>query len=299
MPPVQASLPGLRPYPSLDQISFLPHMAYTYAAGAASYAEMQQRRKYQRKPGFQSELLDGPADYLSSLDDMADPEACLSRKKIKKTESGMYACDLCDKTFQKSSSLLRHKYEHTGKRPHQCQICKKAFKHKHHLIEHSRLHSGEKPYQCDKCGKRFSQSGSYSQHMNHRYSYCKREAEEREAAEREAREKGHLEPTELLLNRAYLQGIAPPGYPEHTPEPILRDGLNGSIRERLKEVEGAFVKMGRRDEEFEEEEEESENKSMDTDGDTMRDEEENGEHSMDESSVDGKTESKWDPEDAV
>ncbi len=152
-----------------------------------------------------------------------------------------------------------------GKRPHQCQICKKAFKHKHHLIEHSRLHSGEKPYQCDKCGKRFSHSGSYSQHMNHRYSYCKREAEEREAAEREAREKGHLEPTELLLNRAYLQGIAPSGYPEHQErEPILRDGLNGSIRERLKEVEGAFVKMGRRDEEFEEEEEESENKSRDT-----------------------------------
>ncbi|XP_051562879.1 zinc finger E-box-binding homeobox 2b isoform X2 [Myxocyprinus asiaticus] len=300
MPPVQASLPGLRPYPSLDQLSFLPHMAYTYAAGAASFAEMQHRRKYQRKPGFQSELLDGPTDYLSSLDDMADPEACLSRKKIKKTESGMYACDLCDKTFQKSSSLLRHKYEHTGKRPHQCQICKKAFKHKHHLIEHSRLHSGEKPYQCDKCGKRFSHSGSYSQHMNHRYSYCKREAEEREAAEREAREKGHLEPTELLLNRAYMQGISPPGYMEHQErEPILRDGLNGSIREHFKEVEGTFVKIGRRDEEFEEEEEESENKSMDTDGDTMRDEEENGEHSMDESSMDGKTESKSDHEDGV
>lgn len=53
MPPVQASLPGLRPYPTLDQMGFLPHMAYTYAAGAASFAEMQQRRKYQRKPGFQ------------------------------------------------------------------------------------------------------------------------------------------------------------------------------------------------------------------------------------------------------
>uniref|UniRef100_A0A8D0GS07 C2H2-type domain-containing protein n=1 Tax=Sphenodon punctatus TaxID=8508 RepID=A0A8D0GS07_SPHPU len=44
---------------------------------------------------------------------MTDSDSCLSRKKIKKTDSGMYACDLCDKTFQKSSSLLRHKYEHT------------------------------------------------------------------------------------------------------------------------------------------------------------------------------------------
>nr|XP_032831255.1 uncharacterized protein LOC116954665 [Petromyzon marinus] len=90
-------------------------------------------------------------------------------------EAHGFPCDLCDKTFQKSSSLLRHKYEHTGKRPHECQVCAKAFKHKHHLIEHSRLHSGEKPYRCDRCGKRFSHSGSYSQHMNHRYSYCNRD----------------------------------------------------------------------------------------------------------------------------
>ncbi|XP_030628349.1 zinc finger E-box-binding homeobox 2b isoform X1 [Chanos chanos] len=300
MPPVQASIPGLRPYPGLDQMGFLPHMAYTYATGAATFAEMQQRRKYQRKQGFQGELLEVTPEYMSGLDDMTDSDPCLSRKKIKKTESGMYACDLCDKTFQKSSSLLRHKYEHTGKRPHQCQICKKAFKHKHHLIEHSRLHSGEKPYQCDKCGKRFSHSGSYSQHMNHRYSYCKREAEEREAAEREAREKGHLEPTELLMNRAYLQGINTAGYgdPEER-EGLLRNGINGGIRERQKEVDGTYTKLGRREEDFEEEEEESENKSMDTDPDTLRDEEENGEHSMDDSSVDGKTETKSDHEDNI
>ncbi|XP_026875102.2 zinc finger E-box-binding homeobox 2b isoform X2 [Electrophorus electricus] len=309
MPPVQASLPGLRPYPTLDQMSFLPHMAYTYTTGAASFAELQQRRKYQRKPGFQGELLDGTAGYLSGLDDMTDSDACLTRKKIKKTESGMYACDLCDKTFQKSSSLLRHKYEHTGKRPHQCQICKKAFKHKHHLIEHSRLHSGEKPYQCDKCGKRFSHSGSYSQHMNHRYSYCKREAEEREAAEREARDKGHLEPTELLMKRAYLQGLTPPPvYPERPErDAILRDGVvvdrvgggaRSGARARPEEAEGPYGKErgGRREEEFEEFEEESENKSVDTDLDTARDEE-NGEHSMDDSSLDGKTETKSDHED--
>uniref|UniRef100_A0A3B3ZMM4 Zinc finger E-box binding homeobox 1a n=1 Tax=Periophthalmus magnuspinnatus TaxID=409849 RepID=A0A3B3ZMM4_9GOBI len=95
-------------------------------------------------------------------------------KKRKMGDQGVFPCDLCNKVFQKASSLLRHKYEHTGKRPHECTVCKKAFKHKHHLIEHARLHTGIKPYECDKCGKRFSHSGSYSQHMNHRYSYCKR-----------------------------------------------------------------------------------------------------------------------------
>ncbi|CAK9303358.1 unnamed protein product [Gordionus sp. m RMFG-2023] len=89
------------------------------------------------------------------------------------TANGCYSCDQCDKAFSKQSSLARHKYEHSGTRPYACTICYKAFKHKHHLTEHNRLHSGEKPYQCSKCLKRFSHSGSYSQHMNHRYNYCK------------------------------------------------------------------------------------------------------------------------------
>ncbi|CAF1370374.1 unnamed protein product [Adineta steineri] len=81
-------------------------------------------------------------------------------------------CNICDKSFNKQSSLARHKYEHSGVRPFICDICKKAFKHKHHLAEHRRLHTGEKPFQCSKCFKRFSHSGSFSQHMNHRYKYC-------------------------------------------------------------------------------------------------------------------------------
>jgi uncharacterized Zn-finger protein len=87
--------------------------------------------------------------------------------------TNMYACDQCDKMFSKQSSLARHKYEHSGIRPFVCDTCNKAFKHKHHLAEHKRLHTGEKPFECGKCGKRFSHSGSYSQHMNHRYKYCR------------------------------------------------------------------------------------------------------------------------------
>ncbi|KAM4044783.1 zinc finger E-box-binding homeobox protein zag-1-like [Anomaloglossus baeobatrachus] len=134
--------------------------------------------------------------------------ACVPRKKTIKAENGLYACDQCNKSFQKSSSLLRHKYEHTGNRPHQCEICNKAFKHKHHLIEHVRLHSGEKPYRCDKCGKRFSHSGSFSQHMNHRYSYCHRDTtylpENGEMAWGNASDRSEnykaLHPTEELMN---------------------------------------------------------------------------------------------------
>ncbi|CAI5657011.1 unnamed protein product [Oreochromis niloticus] len=286
MTPAQATIPGLRPYPGLDPMSFLPHMAYTYATGATTFAEMQQRRKYQRKPGFQGELLDGTADYLSGLDDLTDSDSLLSRKKIKKTES--------------------------GKRPHQCQICKKAFKHKHHLIEHSRLHSGEKPYQCDKCGKRFSHSGSYSQHMNHRYSYCKREAEEREAAEREARDKGGgggvavagLEPTELLM-RGYLQGLGPLGYSD--PEDQREDGGGAMLRvsgeggggREEREMDGKMYEevTERQEGSFRKGQEEQEGDSR-SQMDLMGDDEGKGSPlPMDESSREGKTDGRSDQED--
>ncbi|XP_074508372.1 zinc finger E-box-binding homeobox 1-like isoform X2 [Sebastes fasciatus] len=148
----------------------IPQLTYTYAttAGNATGA------KTVVLNGHKEKKLDSSSDGVSTVEEQNDSDPATLMKK-RRLENGVYPCDLCSKVFQKGSSLLRHKYEHTGKRPHECNICKKAFKHKHHLIEHSRLHSGEKPYQCDKCGKRFSHSGSYSQHMNHRYSYCKKD----------------------------------------------------------------------------------------------------------------------------
>ncbi|XP_066089222.1 zinc finger E-box-binding homeobox 1 isoform X4 [Saccopteryx bilineata] len=180
----QNSVPCLRALAANKQAILIPQVAYTYSA-TVSPAVQEAPLKVIQSNGNQDERQDTSSEGVSNVEDQNDSDSTPPKKKMRKTENGMYACDLCDKIFQKSSSLLRHKYEHTGKRPHECGICKKAFKHKHHLIEHMRLHSGEKPYQCDKCGKRFSHSGSYSQHMNHRYSYCKREAEERDSAELE------------------------------------------------------------------------------------------------------------------
>ncbi|XP_035800069.2 zinc finger E-box-binding homeobox 1-like isoform X2 [Amphiprion ocellaris] len=148
----------------------IPQLTYTYATTANSATGA----KTVVLNGHKEKRLESSSDGVSTVEEQNDSDSVALMKK-RRLEHGVYPCDLCSKVFQKGSSLLRHKYEHTGKRPHECNVCKKAFKHKHHLIEHSRLHSGEKPYQCDKCGKRFSHSGSYSQHMNHRYSYCKKD----------------------------------------------------------------------------------------------------------------------------
>merc|ERR1719420_1950167 len=104
---------------------------------------------------------------------MVSPKSEAATSSSSSGNPTIYSCDQCDKTFTKKSSITRHKYEHSDLRPHKCTECDKAFKHKHHLTEHKRLHSGEKPFQCPKCHKRFSHSGSYSQHINHRFSYCK------------------------------------------------------------------------------------------------------------------------------
>ncbi|CAF0709286.1 unnamed protein product [Brachionus calyciflorus] len=114
----------------------------------------------------------------------------------------MYACDQCDKMFSKQSSLARHKYEHSGIRPFVCDICTKAFKHKHHLAEHKRLHTGEKPFECTTCGKRFSHSGSYSQHMNHRFKYCRPYREEQLKLEGNTNHQDLSNEQSLLINES-------------------------------------------------------------------------------------------------
>ncbi|KAK2145696.1 hypothetical protein LSH36_662g02023 [Paralvinella palmiformis] len=145
-------------------------------AGAVTYA-LSQKTKRPRKKSWRQVESEEMQDLDESVDEDSDSPLRKKRRSWKQhrvdVAEGLYACDQCDKMFSKQSSLARHKYEHSGQRPFPCDICTKAFKHKHHLTEHKRLHSGEKPFQCQKCGKRFSHSGSYSQHMNHRYKYCK------------------------------------------------------------------------------------------------------------------------------
>ncbi|XP_003222016.1 zinc finger E-box-binding homeobox 1 isoform X1 [Anolis carolinensis] len=236
----QNSVPCLRALAANKQTILIPQVAYTYSTTVTP--TVQETPKQMQANGSQDERQDTSSEGVSNVEDQNDSDSTPPKKKMRKTENGMYACDLCDKIFQKSSSLLRHKYEHTGKRPHECGICKKAFKHKHHLIEHMRLHSGEKPYQCDKCGKRFSHSGSYSQHMNHRYSYCKREAEERDSTEQDEAAQEHLSGEH--------------GEADASPSPLDSDERESLTREEEEEEEEE------EDSEKEEEEEDKEEEGL-------------------------------------
>ncbi|XP_011612441.1 zinc finger E-box-binding homeobox 2-like isoform X2 [Takifugu rubripes] len=223
--------------PSAHGQGFLPPMAYLME----SEAEAAYSRIHQDRQAFMGEVLSrGAVDYLSLMDEGLDGDGGPGRKRLKKTDEGLYACDICEKTFQKSSSLLRHKYEHTGKRPHECKICNKAFKHKHHLIEHSRLHSGEKPYQCDKCGKRFSHSGSYSQHMNHRYAYCSKDLD----PEQEHEELPFSTGPGGLLRNPLTDTIPHSSEDTHTLNSFLSDSSLDGATEALKEEEEGEYKEG-------------------------------------------------------
>ncbi|XP_068565657.1 zinc finger E-box-binding homeobox 1b [Cebidichthys violaceus] len=249
------------------QTILIPQLAYTYTTTASSPAGTETQDTIHLN-GVKEEKQDTGSEGVSTVEEQNDSDSGPARKKMKKTDGGMYACDLCDKIFQKSSSLLRHKYEHTGKRPHECGICSKAFKHKHHLIEHMRLHSGEKPYQCDKCGKRFSHSGSYSQHMNHRYSYCKKETQGQGGGRESPEEDGEARAEMEALSR--LERLL-------APSQLDLDERGSSARE---------------DEESEEEEEEEEEAAVDMDdiqvvqiGDEGGDEEEEEERNEEETEI--------------
>ncbi|XP_041823881.1 zinc finger E-box-binding homeobox 1b isoform X2 [Melanotaenia boesemani] len=217
------------------QTILIPQLAYTYTTTANSPAGTDTPETIHLN-GVKEERPDVGSDGMSAMEEQNDSDSGPARKKMKKTDGGMYACDLCDKIFQKSSSLLRHKYEHTGKRPHECGICSKAFKHKHHLIEHMRLHSGEKPYQCDKCGKRFSHSGSYSQHMNHRYSYCKKETQSHLGGRESPEEDGEARAEAEALQR---QDMAPSLLDLDERGSSTREDEESEEEEEEEETEGA------------------------------------------------------------
>ncbi|XP_074038655.1 zinc finger MYM-type protein 1-like isoform X3 [Leptinotarsa decemlineata] len=52
-----------------------------------------------------------------------------------------YKCEICLKSFFRSSTLQRHSKIHTGKKPYKCKGCSKSFSESFALKKHSRIHN--------------------------------------------------------------------------------------------------------------------------------------------------------------
>lgn len=82
----------------------------------------------------------------------------------KRFAQSQFACQLCDKNFNKRSDLKVHLASHLSLKGCVCEVCGRSFSHMSNLIRHSYVHTGFKPYPCKVCGKRFTQVTSLNQH---------------------------------------------------------------------------------------------------------------------------------------
>lgn len=83
-------------------------------------------------------------------------------------ENSIHHCQVCKKTFSRSSLLKQHSVIHMGNKrfKFRCEVCGKMFRTRSHLRDHTRIHTGERPFKCHICQKAFKQSSDLKKHIN-------------------------------------------------------------------------------------------------------------------------------------
>ncbi|XP_069363603.1 zinc finger protein 345-like [Maniola hyperantus] len=81
------------------------------------------------------------------------------------TEQIQYICDVCQKIFQRKSSLVTHIRAHTYANTFSCKLCKYKCTEKSKLVKHMRTHTGEKPFACKLCKYKCTEKSKLVKHM--------------------------------------------------------------------------------------------------------------------------------------
>ena len=94
----------------------------------------------------------------------------INRIHLNKPISKEHVCQLCGNSYNKVHHLTQHiKSFHNNEKPYKCEICQKSFIRTSSLKEHMDSHTGVQRYKCPYCEKPFTHSGS----MFHHKKNCK------------------------------------------------------------------------------------------------------------------------------
>ena len=80
-------------------------------------------------------------------------------------------CHLCKIDFPLVSAFRRHYTDmHPGVKPFACDTCDKRFDRKENLMRHVRIHTGDRRYVCNYCGKGYTDPSGLKKHVINKHS---------------------------------------------------------------------------------------------------------------------------------
>lgn len=83
-------------------------------------------------------------------------------------------CHVCSEEFDLVTAFKKHYIDqHPGVKPFACDMCDKRFDRKENLSRHIRIHTGDRRYVCNYCGKGYTDPSGLKKHVFSKHSGMK------------------------------------------------------------------------------------------------------------------------------